>query len=105
MAGVKGIEQRPRFDSAHFTQNDPVRSPPECRLQRIFEGDVGLECIGLAFDRQNVWLLDVKLRGIFDDYDAILFWNEVGQNPQKCRLAGSGSTTDKQRFSTANLFC
>jgi hypothetical protein len=62
------------------------RSPAECRLQKVVERDVGLERVGLAFDRQNLRLLDVKLGGIFADYDAILFRNEVSQNPQECGL-------------------
>src|SRR5260370_28365576 len=32
MAGVEGIEQRARLDSAHFAKDDPVRSPPESGL-------------------------------------------------------------------------
>jgi hypothetical protein len=81
VAGVEGIEQRSRLDSAHFAQDDPVRSPAESGLQKIVERDVGLERIGLAFDGQNVRLLDVKLRSIFDDDDALMLGNKVGQNP------------------------
>ena len=79
------------------------RSPAECRLQKVVERDVGLERVGLAFDRQNLRLLDVKLGGVLDDDDAILFRNEVSQNPQECGLAGTSSTTDEQRLSAANL--
>jgi hypothetical protein len=79
------------------------RSPAECRLQKVVERDVGLERVGLAFDRQNLRLLDVKLGGIFADYDAILFRNEVSQNPQECGLAGTSSTTDEQRLSACEF--
>jgi hypothetical protein len=77
MAGVEGIEQRSRLDSAHFAENDPVRSPAESGLQKIVERDVGLERIGLAFGGNYVRLLDVKLGGVFDDDDAIVVRNEV----------------------------
>ena len=50
VAGVEGIEQRSGFDSAHFTEDDPVRSPTQSGLQEIVERDAGLESIGLAFD-------------------------------------------------------
>ncbi len=61
MARVEGIEQRACLDSTHFAENNPVRSPAESGLQKVVERDVGLERVGLAFDRQNVRLLDVKL--------------------------------------------
>src|SRR5882672_4705973 len=103
MARVERIEQRPGLHSTHFAQNDPVWSPAESGLQKVVKRDVGFECVGLAFNRQNVRLLDVKLGDIFDDDDAILFRNEVSQYSQECGLAGPGSTTDKQRLSAANL--
>jgi len=53
--------------STHFAENDPVRSPAESGLQKVVERDVGLERVGLAFDRQNVRLLDVKLGGVLND--------------------------------------
>ena len=87
MAGVEGIEQRSCFDSAHFAEDDPVRSPAESGLQKVVERDVGLECIGLAFGGNNVRLLDVKFRSVLDDDDALMIGNEVGQYPQKCRLS------------------
>ena len=53
MAGVEGIEQRSRLDSAHFAQDDPVRSPAESGFQ-VIERDVGLERVRLAFGRHNI---------------------------------------------------
>jgi hypothetical protein len=32
VARVEGIKQRPRLNSAYFTQNDPIRSPAQSRL-------------------------------------------------------------------------
>src|ERR1700722_5196832 len=104
MAGVEGIEQRSRLGSAHFAENDPVRSPAESGLQEIIEGDVGLECVGLAFGRDNVRLLDVKFGRVLNDDDAIVVWNEVCQYPQECCLAGTGPTANEQGLSAANLF-
>src|ERR1019366_5369604 len=89
---------------AHLAEDDSVRSPAEGGFQKVVESDVGLEGIGLAFDRHNVRLLDLKLRSIFDNDEAFLFWNEVRQYPQKRRLAGAGSAADKQRLSAADLF-
>src|SRR5713226_9713000 len=104
MAGVEGIEQGSCLDSAHFAENDPVRSPAQSGLQKVIERDVGLERIGLAFGRHNVRLLDVKLGGVFNDHDPIAIRNEVCQYPQECGLARAGSTTDEQGFSAADLF-
>src|SRR5579872_814491 len=103
MACVEGIEQGPGFDSTHFAQDDPVRSPAESGLQKVVERDVGFEGVGLAFDCQNVRLLDVKLRGIFDDDDSILFGNKISKNPEQRGFSGPGSATDKQCLSSANL--
>ena len=72
MARVEGIEQRSRLDSADFAENDPVRSPAESGPSKVVERDLGLERISLAFRRQNVRLLDLKLGGILDDNDAFL---------------------------------
>src|SRR5271170_5665647 len=58
VAGIEGVEQRSRLDSADFSENDPVRTPAKCRLQKIVKCDPGLEGIGLAFDSENVRLLD-----------------------------------------------
>src|SRR5208282_6474424 len=41
VAGVEGIEQRAGLDSAHFAQDDPVRSPAESGLEKVVESDVG----------------------------------------------------------------
>ncbi len=49
VAGVEGIEQRSRFDSSHFAEDDPVRSPTKSGLQKVVKSDVGLEGVGLAF--------------------------------------------------------
>jgi len=103
MPGVKGIKQGARLHATHFAEDDPVRSPAESRLQKVVERDVRLERVRLAFDRQNVRLLDVKLGSILDDDNALLFWDEIRQYPQKSGLAGAGSTTDKQGLTTANL--
>jgi len=51
MAGVEGIEQGARLDSAHFAENDPVRSPAKGGFPKIIERDAGLERVGLAFGR------------------------------------------------------
>ena len=78
---IEGIEQRPGFGSAHFAENDSVRTPAQSRLQKIVEGDAGLEGIGLAFNSQNVRLLDAKLSRILD-YNDPLF---VPESPaQEC---------------------
>ena len=98
----EGIEQRSCLPPQPFAHDDPVRSPAESRLQKIVERDVGLERVGLAFDRQNVWLLDVKLRGVFGDDDVIVLRDEASQNPQEYGLADGRFTTDKQRLSAAN---
>ena len=103
MAGIEGIEQSSRFDSADFAEDDPVRSPAQSRLQKIIERDSGLEGIGLAFDGQNIRLLDAKLRRILDDDDALLLRNRLGQDVEKSRLPAPGSTADKQGLSVANL--
>src|SRR5208337_4778087 len=81
MAGVEGIEQRPGLDSAHFAENDAVRPPAESGFEKVVESDVGLERIGLAFDGQYVWLLDLQFRSVFDNDKTFLFWNEVRQYP------------------------
>src|ERR1700674_1181792 len=104
MAGVEGIEQRSRLDSTDFAENDPIRSPTEGGLQKIIEGDVGLERVGLTFGRYNVRLLDVKLGGVLNDHDAIVVRNEVCQYTQECGLAGPRPTADEQSLSAADLF-
>src|SRR5450759_344699 len=104
MAGVEGIEQGSCLASTHFAENDPVWSPAQSGLQKIIEGDVGLERVGLAFGRHNVRLLDVKFRSILDDHDAIVVRNEVGQYPQKRGLAGARPAADEQGLSAAGLF-
>src|ERR1700685_440979 len=103
MARVEGVEQGPGLASAHLAQDDPVWSPAKSGLQKVIERDVGLERVGLAFDRQNVWLLDVEFRGVLDDDAAILFRSEVSKCPQERRFSGPRSPTDKQRLSAANL--
>src|SRR5580693_1642655 len=103
MAGIEGVEQRSCFDPTHFAQDDPIRSPAESGFQEVIEGNVGLECVGLAFGRHNVRLLDVKLAGVLNDYDAIVVGNEVCQYPQKRGLAGPRPTTDEQRLSAPDL--
>src|ERR1022692_151816 len=104
MAGVEGIEQGSCLDSTHFAENDPVWSPAQSGLQKVIEGDVGLERVGLAFGWHNVRFLDVKFGGVLNDHDAIVVRNEVCQYPQECGLAGPGPTADEQGLSAADLF-
>src|ERR1700719_4685413 len=101
MACVERIEQRSSLDSADFAQDDPVRSPAKSGLQKVVERDVGFESICLAFDSQNVRLLDVKLGRIFNDDNAILFGNKISKDPKQRGFSGSGSPTDKQGLSAA----
>ena len=58
VAGIEGIEQRAGLDSANFTKDDSVGSPAESRLQEVIEGDAGFERIRLAFNGEDVRLLD-----------------------------------------------
>src|ERR1700677_552635 len=103
VASVEGIEQRARLDSAYFAQDDAVRPPSESGLEKVVESDVRFERIRLAFDRQYVRLLDLEFRSIFDNDEAFIIRNEISQYPQKGRLSGTRSATDKQRLSAANL--
>lgn len=105
MAGIEGIEQCARLNSAHFAEDDAIWPPAESRLEKVVESDVGLECIRLAFDGQDVRLLNLQFRSIFDDDEAFLFWNEIGQYPEQCGLSCAGSATDKQRLPVTDLFC
>ena len=77
MAGVEGIEERSHLGSAHFAQDEPIRSPAEGGLQKFIERDVGFERVGLAFYRHNVRLLDVEFGSVLDNHDAIVVRNEV----------------------------
>ena len=103
VAGIEGIKQRPRFDSAHFAQNDSIRSPAQSRLQKIVERDASLERIGLAFNGEYVRLLDPKLGRILDHDDALLLRNRLSKNVEKRCLPGTGSAADKQRLAVRNL--
>src|ERR1700722_11632098 len=49
MTRVERIEQSPRLFTAHFPEDDSVRSPTESRLQKIVERDGGLEGVCLTF--------------------------------------------------------
>ena len=104
VAGIEGIEQRSRLDSADFAENDPVRTPSQSRLQKIVKRDLGLEGIGLAFDSENVRLLDAKLRRIFDDDNALIVGNCLGHDIEKCGLSTCSSAADEQCLTAANLF-
>ena len=104
MAGVERIEQRPRFDSAYFTQDDPVRSPTESGLEKIVESDGGLERIGLALDGKHIRLLDMQFGGVFDNDDALFLWDRVRQNAEDSGLAGRGSAANEHRLSSRDLY-
>ena len=82
VASVEGIEQSSSLDPTDLTKDDSVRPPAKSRFQKVIEGDAGLQGIGLAFDGENVWFLDVNLRSILDDDNAIFLGNEIGQNSQ-----------------------
>ena len=103
VARVEGIKQGPRFDSAYFTQNNPIRSPAQSRLQKIVEGDSSLERVCLAFNGEYVRLLDPQFGRIFDDDDALLLRNRLSENVEKRSLPGTSSTADKQSLAVRNL--
>ena len=75
MAGVEGVEQRARLDSAYLAKDDAVRSPAERGFQQVVESDRIPIRVGLAFDGHDVRLFDAQLRGIFDDDDALVVGN------------------------------
>jgi hypothetical protein len=103
MTRVEGVEQCSCLNAPHFSENDAVRPPTESRLQEIIERDRGFEGICLTFDGQNIRLLDAKLRGILDDYDALMLGNRLGQNLKESRFSTPGSAADEQCLSSANL--
>jgi hypothetical protein len=105
VARIKGIEQRARLDSAYLTEDDSIRPPAESRLQKVIEGDAGFECIRLAFDREDVRLLDVQFCRILNNHDALIVGDGIGEDAQQRRLAGPCSTADEQRIATVDLFC
>src|SRR5882757_4016071 len=105
VAGIEGIEQRARLDSANFAKDDSVGSPAESRLQKVIEGDTGFERIRLAFDRKDVRLLDAQLGRILNNHDALVVGDGIGEDAQKRGLAGSRSAADEQCLATADLFC
>src|SRR5580704_11075842 len=96
VAGIEGIEQRSRFDSADFAEDDAVRTPAQSRLQEIVKRDASLEGIGLAFDGQNIRLLDAKLGCILDHNDALTIWDRLRHDIEKGRLSTPGPTADEE---------
>src|SRR5450759_3216164 len=98
MARIERIQQRPRFNSAHLAQADSIRTPAQSRLQKIVKRDARLELIRLAFDREQVRLLNPKLGRILNHNDAFIFWNRLRKNIQKGGLSGARSATDEQRL-------
>src|ERR1039457_1903853 len=46
------------------------------------------EGIGLAFDGENIRLLDAKLGGVFNDDDALMLWDCLAKDIEQCRLPG-----------------
>src|SRR5260370_36278253 len=103
MAGVQGIEQRSRLDSANLAEDDPVGSPAKSGLEKVIERDARLECIRLTFDGEEIGLLDVKLRRVFDHDDALIRRNSVSEYAQKRRLSGGGSAAYQQCLSCGDL--
>ena len=103
VAGIERIEQRPRLDAAHLAQDDPVGPPAQRGLQQIVEGNAGLEGIGLAFDGEQVRLLQMKLRRILDDHDALVIGDCGCKGAEHRGLSGRSSAADEQRLPAANL--
>ncbi len=89
MARVERVEQCPRLFTAHFAEDDPVRSPTESRLQKIIERDVGLEGIGLTFGGQHIRLPDAKLSRILNHDDALMLGDRLSHEPEEASSSRS----------------
>src|SRR6185312_17073628 len=103
MPGVQGIEQRARLDSTYFAYNDPVGSPTESGLQQVIERDVRLERIRLAFDSEDVRLLDMQLGRIFDHNDSLFDRNRIRKDAEQGRFPCTRSATNEERLPGRNL--
>src|SRR5271166_3101886 len=95
VASVEGIEERSRFDSADFAEDDPVWTPAQSRLQKIIERDVRFEGIRLTFDSQDIRLLDAKFRRILDHNDPLAVRNRLRQYVKEGRLPAARSAADQ----------
>ena len=82
MTSVERIEECSCFLSAHFAQDDSVRSPSQGTFQQIVEGHASFVGVGLAFRSYNVRLLDIEFGGVFDGYDPLMVGNRVGKDVQ-----------------------
>ena len=103
MTRVEGVEQSPRLFTAHFPEDDSVRSPTESRLQKIVERDVGLEGICLTFSGQHIRLPNSKLSRILNHHDALMLGDRLSHDLEKRRLPAPGSAANEQCLSAANL--
>ena len=92
MPGIQSVEKSARFGTAHLTNDDPVRPMAENGFQQIIEADQGLVCVQLSLGGDDVRFSDRKLCRVFNDQNAILVGDGIGENVYERGLAGAGST-------------
>jgi hypothetical protein len=79
VAGIHGIEQCPRLRPAYLADDDAVGTMTKDGLEQVVEGNLVAVRIGLRLRGDDMRLADMQLRRVFDDQDAVLFRDRVGQ--------------------------
>jgi len=79
MPSIQSVEKSARFGTAHLTHNDPVRPMAEIGFQQVIKSDGALVRIELSLGGDDVRFSDRKLCGVFNDQNAILVGNGIGQ--------------------------
>lgn len=88
MTGVHRVQQCLCFRSAYFANNDAIRAMTENSPQQIIKCDLAAVGVQLRLRGDHMGLTDAQFRGVFDDKDALLLRDRIGQHVRHGRLAG-----------------
>lgn len=87
VSGVHRVQKRPRLGSTNLPKDDAVRTVAERGLEQVIEGDGMPVGIGLGLLLDHMRFADVQLGGVFDNQDALVLRDGVGEHVEHGRFA------------------
>src|SRR6266853_5995924 len=104
MPCVEELQEIEGLSSAYFTQDDSVRPVTKGGFEEIPDGDGRQTILRLpCFETDQVVLVHVNFRGVFDEEDTFVGWDELSEDIEHRGFPRSGTPSDENVFPCENV--
>src|SRR6266576_3821942 len=104
MPCVEELQEIEGLSSTYFAKDDSVRPVAKGGFEEVPDGDGGQTVLRLPrFETDQVVLVHVNFRGVFDEEDTFIGWDELSEDIEHRGFPGSSTPSDENVFPRENV--